>query len=73
LEACLDKCPTKTKFLHQYTSDLSFLRLLIESRVLEGLLENEMLLLNAVLLLLVLSCGELQLNEEMPSLLLEKR
>lgn len=41
--------------------------------MLEGLLENEMLLLNAVLLLLVLSCGELQLNEEMPSLLLEKR
>jgi hypothetical protein len=55
-------------FRHQYTSDLFASRLLIDSR----LLEDEMLLLNAGLLLLVLSCGNLQLNEEMSSLFLEK-
>jgi hypothetical protein len=55
-------------FRHQYTSDLFASRLLIDSR----LLEDEMLLLNAGLLLLVLSCGDLQLNEEMSSLFLEK-
>jgi hypothetical protein len=63
------RCTAKKKFPHQYTSELSASTLLVDSRVLEGLLEDEMLLLNAVLLVLS-SCGDLQLNEEMPSLLL---